>query len=113
VLSCVPHTMTWYDALPLMLIPSNLRQLLILGILSHLATFVALPLQFRMDGPAMLAASAPIALWGLYVPSLILVLRRPNEGDLANWIERVVSVLPRGLRGARSSAGAIAPDLDA
>jgi hypothetical protein len=104
-LSLVPHTMTWYDALPLMLIPANLRELLVLGIISHLATFVAAPLGFRYDDPAaLLNAAAPIALWGLYVPALVLVLRRPNQGDLPDWLERFASKLPRPVRGVRSSS---------
>ena len=108
-LSLVPHTMTWYDALPLMLIPSNFRQLLVLGILSHLATFLAAPLGFRYDDPAaLLSATAPIALWGLYVPALVLVMRRPNEGDLPEWLERLASKLPGPIRGVRSSSVPIA-----
>jgi hypothetical protein len=103
-LSVIPHTMTWYDALPLMLIPANFRELLILGILSHLATFVAAPMGFTYDGPALLSATAPVALWGMYVPALILVMRRPNEGDLPVWLERFVARLPTWVRGVRSSA---------
>jgi hypothetical protein len=110
VLSFVPHTMTWYDALPLMLIPANFRELLILGILSHLATFVAAPMGFAYDGPALLAATAPVALWGIYVPALILVLRRPNQGDLPAWLERFVSKLPTWIRGVRSSSAPVAAD---
>ena len=108
ILSLVPHTMTWYDALPLMLIPANLRQLLVLGILSHLATFVAAPLGFRYDDPpGLLTATAPIALWGLYVPALVLVLRRPNEGDLPEWLERFAAKLPGPMRGVRSSSAPV------
>jgi hypothetical protein len=106
-LSLVPHTMTWYDALPLMLIPATFRQLLVLGILSHLATFIAAPLGFRYDGAALLSASAPIALWGLYVPALVLVLRRPNEGDLPEWLEQFAAKLPGPMRGVRSSAAPV------
>ena len=107
-LSLVPHTMTWYDALPLMLIPATFRELLVLGIISHLATFIAVPLGLRYDGAALLAASAPIALWGLYVPALVLVMRRPNEGDLPEWLERLASKLPGPIRGVRSSSVPIA-----
>lgn len=107
VLSFVPHTMTWYDALPLMLIPANFRELLILGILSHLATFVAAPMGFAYDGPALLTATAPVALWGLYVPALLLVLRRRNQGDLPERLERYVSKLPASVRGVRASPASL------
>jgi len=83
--------------------------LLVLGILSHLATFLAAPLGFRYDDPAaLLSAAAPIALWGLYVPALVLVMRRPNEGDLPEWLERLASKLPGPIRGVRSSSVPIA-----
>ena len=103
-LSFIPHTMTWYDALPLMLIPATFRQLLIIGILSHLATFIAAPLRFRYDGPALLVAAAPIALWVLYFPCLVLVMRRPNEGHLPEPLERLVSKLPVWIRGTPAPA---------
>jgi hypothetical protein len=99
VLSLVPHTMTWYDALPLMLIPSTFRELLILGILSHIASFVAAPMSLTLEGPPLFAATAPVALWGLYVPALLLVLRRRNEGTLPPWLERRITSWPAWLRG--------------
>jgi hypothetical protein len=101
-LALVPHTMTWYDALPLMLIPATLRELLILGILSHLASFVAALMSLAYDGPELFARTAPVALWGLYVPAL-LIMRRPNEGDLPVWLERYASKLPAWARGVRST----------
>jgi hypothetical protein len=103
VLSLVPHTMTWYDALPIMLVPSSYRQLLVLGILSHLASFVAAPMSLTYEGPALFAATAPVALWGLYVPALVLIMMRPNEGELPVWLERYVARLVSTLRGARAS----------
>jgi len=109
VLSLVPHTMTWYDALPVMLVPSSYRQLLILGILSHLASFIAAPMSLSNEGPALFSATAPVALWGLYVPALVLVLQRPNRGDLPAALELTASRLPR-LRGVRSSSVSLPTD---
>lgn len=103
-LACVPHTMTWYDALPLMLVPSTYRQLLLLGILSHVASFTAAAASVRNNGPELFAATAPIALWGLYVPAMILVLFRPNRGDIPGWMERAVAGWPGWVRGARATS---------
>ena len=105
-MAVIPHTMTWYDALPLMLIPATYRQLLVLAILSHLATFVAAPFSLWYEGPKLFATTAIISLWGLYVPALLLVLRRPNRGDVPGWIERLVAQWPRWARGEPARADA-------
>jgi hypothetical protein len=105
-LSCVPHTMTWYDALPIMLVPATYRELLVLGILSHLASFAAAWMTLTLDGPALFRATAPIALWGVYIPALVLVLRRPNHGELPPSLERRIARWPAWLRGARGGLGA-------
>jgi len=35
----------------------------------------------------------------VYIPALVLILRRPNEGRLPEFLERIAGVLPRWLRG--------------
>ncbi len=35
----------------------------------------------------------------VYVPALVLILRRPNNGTAPAWLERAIRGLPRWARG--------------
>ena len=105
VLSLVPQTMTFHDVLPVMLIPHTFRQSLILGLLSQVAFLLARrELTTQRDMAAMFHNTAPLALWLMYVPALILLLRRPNVGETGESIERFAARLPTWLRGSATPA---------
>lgn len=80
-LACVPHTPAWYDVLPLLLIPSSFRESLILsfvvscGFVYELAWPITatniVGVYHRLGNDLVLFA---------YLPALIMILRRPNEG---------------------------------
>jgi hypothetical protein len=99
-MACVPQSMTFHDVLPLMLIPKTFRQSLIMGLLSFVAFFLALPiLRNEPDMATMFHETAPFAVWFMYVPALVLVLLRPNEASVPTWIERLTLGWPHWLRG--------------
>ena len=71
-LACVPHTMLWYDTLPLLLVAKTFRESLILSFMS----WVPLTAQLA-TGEFVPMNITQYILYG-FVPSLILVLLRPN-----------------------------------
>jgi hypothetical protein len=94
VMSIVPQSLLFTDQLMLWLVPKTRNESMILSILSLPAMFVGVmhvgpnpnvASYTRTMGPAILAL--------IYLPCLIMVLRRPNEGDIPQW--------PRLLRGRR------------
>ncbi|MEO8576697.1 MAG: hypothetical protein ABI556_08360 [Gemmatimonadales bacterium] len=81
-MSLLPQNMLFYDQLLLWLIPNSRNQIMILGILSILATFVGsigLPPGASIIDVNQRYAPAIVAL--VYLPCLIMVLRRPNRSD--------------------------------
>lgn len=107
VMSLVPQTMTFHDVLPVMLVPQTFRQSLTLGLLSHGAFLLARSeLISETDVGTMFHNTAPLALWLMYVPALILVLRRPNEGAIGSWLEGFTARLPRWVRGVPEAGDA-------
>jgi hypothetical protein len=71
-LACVPQTMLWYDTLPLLLVARTFRESLILSFVS----WVPLAAELR-TGEFVPMNITQYVLYG-FVPSLILVLLRPN-----------------------------------
>ena len=107
VLSLVPQTMTFHDVLPVILVAQTFRQTLTLGLLSHVAFLLArAELITERDIATMFHNTAPVALWLMYMPALVLVLMRPNVGAAGAWFERLSGRFPGWLRG---SAGATEP----
>jgi hypothetical protein len=80
-LACVPHTPAWYDVLPLLLIPSSLRESLILSFV------VSCGFIYELISPVTATSIAGVyhrvgndLVLFAYLPALIMILRRPNEG---------------------------------
>jgi len=53
----------------------------------------------------MFHRTAPLALWLMYVPALVLILMRPNTGAVGSWPEQFSARLPRWMRGEPETAG--------
>jgi hypothetical protein len=51
---------------------------------------------YRLNGIAVVVC--------MYLPALVMVLRRPNEGVLPGWLERLSRLLPSSLRGRATPA---------
>jgi hypothetical protein len=105
-LACVPHTTLVYETLPLMLIPRTWKEAFLLASLS----FTAMLLQALFDSrigtlePGVLVAfqgwvtvAGMLLVALVYLPATLLVLRRPNEGDLPPWLMLLLR-RPRGVR---------------
>jgi hypothetical protein len=79
VMSLVPQNMLFYDQLLLWLIPKSKNEYMLLGALSMIAPLVA---SFFLRGSDIIAvnrAYAPFIVAMVYLPCLVMVLRRPNE----------------------------------
>jgi hypothetical protein len=81
-MAVVPSSPIVYEALPLFLIPTNWRQMTTLVVLSDVAYFFTRQLSAPEQMEAFIARGKWVMLWFLYIPTLLMILRRPNEaGD--------------------------------
>ena len=102
-MAAVPQLLFFADQLPLYLLARSRRDAsfqVTAGLVAYLLWFAPL-----RDGDLYVLAAAPYVLFGVYAPALLLVLFRPNEGNVPRWIENVASRLPALLRGRSSFAG--------
>jgi hypothetical protein len=100
VLSSVRQNGFLYDQLPLLLIPRSPAEALVLSGISHVSHIVAL--WHPPADAAVLALSAqqfPFTVIAMYIPCLIMVLRRPNEGSMPLWVERAIAGWPSWIKG--------------
>ena len=91
-MACVPQLMYFADQLPLWLVPESRRESMVLSGFSALAWAVSLVTNIEA-GRSPAFSSVPFVLLGVYLPALIMVLRRPNEGALPEWLERQIARL--------------------
>lgn len=97
-MACVPQLLFFADQLPLYLATSNRRDtgvVTFIALMSFLAWFAAFYSRVNYVEEA-----APFVLGAVYLPLLVLVLRRPNEGPVPASVETLVARLPAWLRGA-------------
>jgi hypothetical protein len=104
-LAIVPQNATLYDTLPLFVIPGTLNETAILALASHGAWHLAIARRGDPTSLAIANANALTYLVLLYLPALIMVLRRPNVGVVPAWLERLTGGLPSRLRGEACAAG--------
>jgi hypothetical protein len=100
VMALVPSSPIVYEALPLFAIPRIRIEMLVLCMTTVLMFALMLGRSLQADPDAYLSTARPAMLWLVYVPVLLMVLRRPNEGDVPAWVERTTVWLPRWLRGS-------------
>jgi hypothetical protein len=98
-LACMPQNGFFYDQFPLLLVPPNRVELMAMAAASQLALLAAR----SASGPAgdiavQSTAYFPYMIAGLYLPSLLFIMRRPNEGEAPAWLERLCTRLPMFLR---------------
>jgi hypothetical protein len=97
-LACVPHTTLLYEVLPLFLVPASWAESILLVILTwavQVVLFLKLhPLPDLIDWTRM-SATVSVAL--LYLPCVMMVLRRPNGGDVPAWIMRGLTLVRTAL----------------
>jgi hypothetical protein len=100
-LSCLPQNYFFYEQLYLGLCARTRWELLAYAVWSwivHLASLAGAP--DRATAAQFSELYGPYVVWGLYLPCLLMVMRRPNEGALPDWLERRVQRLPRWVSGA-------------
>ena len=89
--ACVPATPGLQEALVFFAWPLSFRQLLVLGLLSHGAMWIAFPARQHGDFYSYVNVAAIANLALVYVPLLAIVLRRPNEGPAPRRLEAAIS----------------------
>lgn len=102
VMACVPQAMLFYDQLPLALVARSYRQALMFSIWSYAAPAVAIAIygSGAVERGLLFARNAPIIVGLYYLPCLVIVLLRPNEGPVPRWLEATATIMPRWLRGS-------------
>jgi len=98
-LAIVPSSPIIYEALPLFVIPSRRAEMVVLTITSNVMFLLMLGRSLQHETGAYLQISRPAIVWLMYVPALVMVLRRPNEGSAPDWIYKAASLGPSWLRG--------------
>jgi hypothetical protein len=101
-MTLVPQVPWYYDQLLLGLTARTERQSYFLAACSWIA-YVAMHVTKDVTRGAFVYLEPYISL-GLYLPAALVVLRHPNRGELPAGLERLVSSLPRWLRGERDPA---------
>ena len=96
LLSVVPQSPYAYEVLPLFLVPQTRVQSYVLVIGSDVVMGVNV-LTRGMRTHLLLNSLAIVV--AMYLPALVMVLRRPNEGSLPAWLERFSQRLPEPIRG--------------
>ena len=95
-LACAPQTPCFYEALPVLLCARGVRETVLMVLLSDVSFVVSL-----LVAPAATSMLESAALYGrlinlfYYLPALVLVLRRPNEGPVPDWWPRVATARGR------------------
>ena len=114
-LACVPHTTLLYEVLPLFLVPATCGQAALLSVLTWIAQGLA-----TLAGPFPLlpdrvAFSGKLSVALCYLPCVVMVLMRPNEGKtpvvIETTFERVAGWWRATISGARGGVP-VAPDAD-
>ena len=86
VMSIVPQSLLFTDQLMLWLIPKTRVESMLLSIFSLPAMFLgAANVGENANVAAYTRSMGPAILALLYLPCLIMVLRRPNEGQIPQW----------------------------
>jgi hypothetical protein len=80
-LACVPQSGLPYETVPLFVVPRNRREMLLLGLLTHVALGVIAWIIHAESYAETLTRSWPWMLGLVYLPVLLVVLRRPNVRD--------------------------------
>jgi len=97
-MAVVPQSPFVYEVLPLFAVARTRFETyaLVIGTDLALAYYALAP---KKDMVAFFHNNGMAVFVCVYIPALILILRRANEGTLPGFLERLVAVLPRWLRG--------------
>ena len=101
----IPQTFHPLATLPLVLLPGSLLGKATVAALTYLPNWVLVrePFGSRLATATpeeMFAMYGTIVLWTVLIPTLLFVLRLPNQGPVPAFIDRVVGRWPAWIRGA-------------
>jgi hypothetical protein len=102
IMGVVPQSPFVYEALPLFLVARSRFQTYALVIGSDIALGVY-ALARGMERGAYFHVNGIAIVLSMYLPALVMVLRRPNEGAVPGWMERASRALPSWLSGKATS----------
>jgi hypothetical protein len=88
-LACVPQTNSWYEALPLLLVPTSFRQTVLLSLVATCGTFFQGTVA-TLDEAEYNRGVGILMVAFAYLPATLLVLFRPNEGELPPFVDRLI-----------------------
>jgi hypothetical protein len=84
-LACVPQTSSWYETLMPMLVARSKREMQWLVGASGAGYLMQIVMLDYKDEIATTDVGILMVVF-VYLPALVIVLRRPNEGDLPAWM---------------------------
>jgi hypothetical protein len=102
-IAVVPIAPGPYELVPLVIVAHTRLELLVLwwgGVLTQLGQRLAL--QYLGDWPHSIGTLRDAMIVGLCLPALVMILRRPNEGDVPAWLERIAARTSRALHRRRA-----------
>jgi hypothetical protein len=92
-MAAVPQLAMFADQLPLLLVARTRIQSMALALLSHVGGVLWLFTRDTKAHPAWDGTNFMLA--SVYFPALVLVLTRPNEGELPPWLAGLLARLAR------------------
>jgi hypothetical protein len=100
-LACVPQTPLLYETVPLFLVPATISEGGVLWLGSWLAAVLVSAGGPYADDAVRFTASARAIGWCLYVPCVLMILRRSNVGPVPAWLQPLLerSRIPLWLKG--------------
>ena len=100
--ACVPHTTLVYEAVPLLLVASNLRESLILSALTAVVWMIPVIFpELATPVSARIAITGDLLVPLLYLPCVLLILRRPNVGRVPALVQRAAERMASRIDRAR------------
>jgi hypothetical protein len=102
-LALVPQNPGIYETVLLFAIPNNSYQAAYFVLASWVVAVLAPAASFYSDFAAFTDVMRSILLTSMYLPALIMVLVRSNEGEVPAWLDRALVHSPRWLRGSAAS----------
>jgi hypothetical protein len=98
---CVPITLMAYETVPLFLVPRTFWEAAVLvgcSFAQHHLTLALTPVPWTHE--RMTATSGVLFVLFLYLPAMVMVLRRPNIGPVPQWLEDHIKRWPAWARGS-------------
>ena len=92
-LACIPQTPTFYDHVLVFVVARTARESLVLVVLSFVVYFsvaFAPPFETFQQWGDFVANATNLFI---YAPAVIMVLRRPNEGAVPAFVERILAAI--------------------